>query len=241
MAALKLSRKKLVARSKFVLFMLCFVGLGACLCALVYVQLIKGTEFRERAAQNQLHDTVVSAERGVIYDANMTPLAESTAVKQVYVNPKKIGDDTALRASIAKNLAKILHMDEQEVSSLCAQTEKTHVILKKRVEKDEADQVLAFMQTSFETFTESGERKKVSYGTCVDMDPDVKRYYTKPYLASAVIGFTGDDEAGRSGLAVQYDSKLTGVPGRIITAAITVAVFTALEVFIAKKRKKTKY
>ena len=218
MAALKLSRKQLASRAKFVLFMLCAAGFGACLCALVYVQLVKGTEFRERAAQNQLHDTVITAERGVIYDANMTPLAESTSVKQVYINPKKIGDDTALRASIAKNLAKILHMDEQTVADLCAQTEKSHVIVKKRVEKDEADQVLAFMQTTFETFTESGERKKISYGSCIDMDPDVKRYYTKPYLASAVIGFTGDDDVGRSGLEMQYDSALTGVPGRIITA-----------------------
>ena len=92
MAALKLSRKKLIARARFVLFMLCVVGLGACLCALAYVQLVKGTEFRERAAQNQLHDTVITADRGVIYDANMTPLAESSAVKRVYVNPKKIGD-----------------------------------------------------------------------------------------------------------------------------------------------------
>ncbi len=36
----------------------------------------------------------------------------------------------------------------------------------------------------------------------------------------------------------EADLRLT--PGRIITAVLTVAVFTALEVFIAKKRKKAK-
>ena len=218
MAAQKLSRKKLIARSRFILFMLCAVGFGICLCALVYVQLVKGAEFRERAAQNQLHDTVITAERGIIYDANMTPLAESSAVKRVYINPKKIGDDTAVRTTIAKKLSKILSLDEEDVLEKCSQTEKTHVVLKKRVEKEAADQVLAFMQESFDTFDESGERKTKYFSNYVGMDPDVKRYYSKPFLASAVLGFTGDDDIGRGGLEMQYNSVLTGVPGRVITA-----------------------
>ena len=66
MAALKTSRQKLMQRAKFVRIMICAVGLTACLIALVYVQLVKGSEYREKAAQNQLRDTVVSAERGMI-------------------------------------------------------------------------------------------------------------------------------------------------------------------------------
>ena len=218
MAAQKLSRKKLIARSKFVLFMLCVVGLGACLCALSYVQLVKGAEFRERAAKNQLHDTVVTAERGIIYDANMTPLAESSAAKRVYVRPVKIGDDTELRKEIAKKLSAILGLEQEDVLEKCAQTQKSQAVIKKRVEKSEADQVLEFMQSTFDVFEENGERKKISFSNYVGMDPDVKRYYSKPFLASSVLGFTGDDDIGRGGLEMEYNSVLTGVPGRIITA-----------------------
>ena len=43
MASLKSSRKLLLQRARFVRFLLCVIGVAICLCALIYVQLVKGS------------------------------------------------------------------------------------------------------------------------------------------------------------------------------------------------------
>ena len=218
MAALKTSRQKLRKRSVFVLFMLCVVGFGICALSLVRVQLVKGGEYREKAANNQLHDTLVSAERGIIYDANMMPLAESTSVKKVYVNAAEIGDNDTARDRIVKALSEILDLSEEYVRDKCSQTGYRYVVVKSKVENADAEKVQEFMGTYYEKPSSDGKVKRVYFSTFVGIDPDVKRYYSKPHLASGVLGFTGSDDVGLYGIELKYDDVLTGVPGRIITA-----------------------
>ena len=79
--------------------------------------------------------------------------------------------------------------------------------------KDTAD----FFEKNKDGILEKHE-KKIYYSSAIGIDPDVKRYYPYGTLASNVIGFTGTDDIGRSGIELKYDSALTGTPGRIITA-----------------------
>ena len=60
--------------------------------------------------------------------------------------------------------------------------------------------------------------KDQKLGTIVGIDPDTKRYYPLGSFASTIIGFTGSEDIGRSGLELKYNSELTGQAGRIITA-----------------------
>lgn len=53
---------------------------------------------------------------------------------------------------------------------------------------------------------------------CIGMEQSTKRYYPYGSLASSVIGFTGADDQGLSGLEQNYNDLLTGTPGRLITA-----------------------
>lgn len=218
MASLKTSKQKMVRRSVFVLFMICVVGLGTCIGALVYVQLIKGDEFRETAAQNQLQDSVVRAERGIIYDTNMQPLAESTSAKIVYIDPAAIGDDEEIRTNIVKNLSAILDVSEEYVREKAEMTDYRYLEIKTRVDNDVADRVREFMNTYLARSDENGKEKKYYYSSYIGLKPDVKRYYSNPLLASSVLGFINRDNDGVYGVEQQYNSVLTGVPGRIITA-----------------------
>lgn len=218
MAALKTSRQKLMQRAKFVRIMICAVGLTACLIALVYVQLVKGSEYREKAAQNQLRDTVVSAERGMIYDANGMPLAESSNVKKVYVDGAAFRGQEEAREAVASTLAKVLEMDEQELMNKISNTDSRYILIKRRVENAQIQKILDFTGTYYERPDANGRLRKIYYSEFIGTEPDVKRYYSKPYLASGILGFTGDDGDGQEGLEVKYDSVLAGVPGRIITA-----------------------
>lgn len=218
MASMKTSRQKMVRRSVFVLFMLCVVGIGTCIGALVYVQLIKGNDFREVAAQNQLQDSVVNAERGIIYDTNMHPLAESTSAKIVYVDPAEIGDDEEIRDNIVRKLSEILGLSEEYVRSKTAKSVMHYSEVKTRVDNDVAEKVRAFMNTCLTRTDENGEKKEYYYSAYIGLKPDVKRYYSNPLLASSVLGFINRDNNGQYGIEQQYNSVLTGVPGRIITA-----------------------
>ena len=52
------------------------LGFGVDICRLFWFQVIKSEEYKTAAEAQQLSDTVISADRGVIYDANMNVLAE---------------------------------------------------------------------------------------------------------------------------------------------------------------------
>ena len=60
------------------------------------------------------------------------------------------------------------------------------------------------------------EENKVSVG--INIDEDTKRYYPYDNVASNVIGFCGSDNQGLSGIEYQWDSVLTGTPGKIVSS-----------------------
>ncbi|MBQ3151122.1 MAG: PASTA domain-containing protein [Clostridia bacterium] len=216
--ALKTSKQKFASRAIFVLALLCIVGLGACIVSLAYVQLVKGGEYREKAAQNQLQDTVVAAERGIIYDANMTPLAESTGAKKIYVNPSAIDNNNLVIDRISERLSELLGVDKETIKEKCSRTGYNNITIKGEVDIETANKVSEFLEEKISFKDEKGNTVTKKYSYYIGITPDVKRYYSKPYLASSVLGYVGADNVGFYGLEQEYNSVLTGVPGRIITA-----------------------
>jgi len=208
-----------MSRSTLVMVLMCVLGFGlVCIGSLVRVQLVKGAEYRDKAAQNQLHDTVVAAERGVIYDANMTPLAASTSAGKVYVNPSLIGDNEFAREMIVKNLAELLGVSESSVREKCSRTGYKYMVIKDKVEDEDEEKVRNLMKTYFIIKNKDGEERKIYYNYYIGIDPDVKRYYSNPFLASTVLGFINQDYEGAYGIEQKYNAVLTGLPGRIISA-----------------------
>ncbi len=84
-----------------------------------------------------------------------------------------------------------------------------YVVVKRRIESDEREKVLELIDTLKKDYSCSG---------VIQLLDDYKRYYPKNSLASSVIGFTGSDDQGLEGIEYEYDSYLSGTPGRIITA-----------------------
>ncbi len=216
--AQKTSKKDFEARSKFILFMLIVVGLGLCIGFLGYAQLVKGDEYREIAAKNQLSDIVVNAERGIIYDANMTRLAESTSAKSVYVNPSVIGDNALVREKVAEGLSEIFGIDKQTLIEKCKKTNSNHVDIKRRVDMETAEKVAELQAKEINFKDENGNEVYRTYGYYIGMTPDVARYYSNPMLASSLIGYINYDNNGVYGLEEYYNSVLSGTPGRMIIA-----------------------
>lgn len=199
------SKKQLKNRALIALALTCIVGFGAGTIGLVNAGLIKGEQYKQKAESQQLSDTTVSAQRGTIYDKNMNILAQSADVWKVYINPSQIKDDE-MRANIAKDLCELLDLEYEKVYEKCGKSKYGYVLIKSQVEYDIKTKVKELIA------------EKKGYSQVIGIENDVKRYYPYSNFASTVLGFTGTDDVGRSGLEYYYDSVLTGTPGRIVTA-----------------------
>ena len=201
--------KNLIAfRTTIFVFILIGVGfIGFAFRKLFVYSFLMGDELKKKAYALQLNDTTVSAKRGTIYDVNGNTLAQSATVWQVVLTPNNFENDDQ-RIFVSKSLAEILSLDQNEIFQK-TQGKNYYAVVKRKVETQEKDKVLALCDEI---------QEKYGSITLVSIIEDYKRYYPYGNFASAVIGFTGSDGTGLEGIEYQYDSYLTGIPGRIVTA-----------------------
>ncbi|MEA5050340.1 MAG: penicillin-binding transpeptidase domain-containing protein [Oscillospiraceae bacterium] len=182
------------------------VGLLVCgFCVLIVVlaniSIVNHDRYSELAISQQLRDTVVSAQRGTIYDRNMNELAKSATVYTIALSPKDI--DEADRETIATGLAQILGVDHDTVLEKCKENN-YYSIVKRKVDQPLVDEVRQFIvdnKLNGISFTE-----------------DSKRYYPYGNFAAQLLGFVGTDNQGLSGIEAYYDDELSGTAGRVVSA-----------------------
>ena len=189
------------------LFLMVLFGIGAflvLLARLYQLQIIEHERYEQLAIEQQLREAPSSAARGIIYDTNMNVLAVSAAVDNVYLSPAEIelyGEDKVL---IARELAEILDLDEEELLRKASQTGSWYVTVARKVEREQADRV---------------RQLKNRYGLRgVRLETDTKRYYPNSSLACHLIGFVGMDNYGLEGIEARYDRYLAGSAGRTVRA-----------------------
>lgn len=199
--------QRLRQRTAILILLILVLGFGAAVLRLTYLTTIQSSELQESAVDLQLADTTVSAKRGTIYDANGNVLAESASVWQVVMSPVNFKNDKQRQAA-AKGLSEIFDLEYNDVLDDTKQ-QSHYVVVKRRIESDEREKVLKLIDTLKKDYSCSG---------VIQLLDDYKRYYPKNSLASSVIGFTGSDDQGLEGIEYEYDSYLSGTPGRIITA-----------------------
>ena len=198
------STNKLKVRALFAVALLLVCGFGTDIIRLFYLQVVKGDELKTKAESQQLSDTEISADRGIIYDCNYNVLAESSSAWLVYVNPSKIKDDSQ-RKLISSTLAKTLKIDEKRIYEKISNSDYSYVKIQGKIEYTEKTLISSFIKDN-------------DLYDIVNIDPDTKRYYPYSNFASTIIGFTGSEDSGRAGLELMYNDSLSGVAGRVITA-----------------------
>ena len=82
--------RQMQIRGRVVLILVSVVFFLANVVKLFQLQILEGEDWQKRAVSQQLSDTVVSAKRGPIYDANMEVLAMSADVWKIIMSPKNI-------------------------------------------------------------------------------------------------------------------------------------------------------
>ena len=205
------ANQKLRKRTVWLLIIILAVGFGAVITRLAFLQLVQGEELQRRAIEQQLSDTPVSAKRGTIYDTKGKILAQSASVWQVVMAPAYFDDGAdgdEQRRFVAKRLHEILGVDENETYEETTQNT-YYVSVKRKVETSEKEQIIELQNELAEKYQKSG---------IISLLDDYKRYYPYSDLASSVIGFTGSEDQGLSGVEFQYNEYLSGTPGRIVSA-----------------------
>ena len=199
--------QKLRHRTMILLAIILVIGFGAATCRLAFLQVVKGESLSQKAVEQQLHDTEISAKRGTIYDRTGKVLAQSASVWRVVMAPANFKTDEQ-REYVAKNLSKILDLDYDEVLKETKENS-YYVSIKRKIETKERNKILKLQDTLSE---------KYQLENVIQLLDDYKRYYPYNELASSVIGFTGEDDQGLEGLEYQYNKYLSGTSGRLISA-----------------------
>lgn len=222
----KIIMKNLQQRTLGLLAFIIIIGFGSTIFGMGYTQLVKGEYFKTRAETQQLSDTAITAQRGIIYDANMSVLAQSASAWKVSLNATAFADiPNDAKENVYSTLSSVLGLSREYLENKASYKQYNSVSIKTKIEKEAKDQIESFTN---ETFIDS-EGNKQSYGSIIMIDEDVKRYYPYSTLASQIIGFTGTDNNGLAGLESYYNDTLTGVDGRVISARSNSSVAQDIE------------
>lgn len=191
-------------KKRIIACILVFAVLGSSIILgrLVQLQVVEADDLQRRAARLQMRVTDLSAQRGTIYDRNGEILAMSGNVWTVYLSPVDVKSDEQ-RKLIAKSLSQILDVSEETILEK-SQRKTYYEIIKKKIERPLAEEVLSFV--------------KDNGISCVGLEEDYKRYYPYGSLASTVLGFTGSENQGAYGIESYYESVLSGTKGQIVSA-----------------------
>ena len=192
----KISTKKRMKNSIFLVLLI----ITMLIVRIGYLQLVQGSELKEKAYAQQTSDRKVNARRGTIYDATgKTVLAVSSTVETVTINPGNIKEED--KEKVARKLSELFELDYEKTLKKVKKRSSIETIVQK-VDKEKTNQLRTWM-----------EENNIKEG--INIDEDSKRYYPLNSLASQVIGFCGSDNQGLNGIEAKYDEYLKGKAGSI--------------------------
>ena len=196
--------------------LLCFLALVG---RAFYVQVINKDFLQNKANANILRTEKIKAMRGVIYDRHGVPLAISTPVMKVVIDPRDYFDNKQLYEEITAELKKdpnnrklkrqlpdknlnldeiadAVGIDRAELRKKMSERPRSrYLILQKEVPPQQAELI---MKRDFQG---------------VYLEKNYKRYYPQPQPNSQIIGLTNSEGMGVEGLEMQLNQRLAGIDG----------------------------
>lgn len=176
-------------RSRLALFLL-FSAFVALAVRAFWLQAMS-TDFLQKKGESRYARTLeLPAVRGKILDRNGEVMASSLPVKAIWAIPEDVeGSPEKLH-----RLAQLLDVSFPDLKKKL-DSDRTFVYLKRQVEQDTADQIVALEIPGIHT------RK------------EYKRFYPAGHVAAHVLGFTNVEDKGQEGMELAQQSTLGGIIG----------------------------
>jgi len=173
------------------------VFIMACMAVLVGravdLQVLNKQFLKDQGDIRHVSDVKVEAYRGMIKDRNGAPLAISTPVESIWLNPQQIqpGKEHEIR-----QMEKLLNLPKGKISGLIkADAHRQFAYIARQVNPVIADQVKALKLAG------------------IYFEREFKRFYPAGEVSAHLIGFTNIDDIGQAGLESGYEKSLKGIPG----------------------------
>ncbi|NHN28663.1 stage V sporulation protein D [Paenibacillus agricola] len=184
-----------VRRRLFAALIVGTIVFGALIVRLGYVQIWLGPELTGKAEDSWRRNIPFAAKRGEVLDRNGVQLAYNISSPTVMAIPAQIKD----AKSVASQLAALLQLNEEAVLKQITQRQLIVRIQPggRKITQEQAQEI----------------RSLVLPGIVVAEDN--KRFYPFGGLAAHILGFTGIDNQGLTGIELMYDKPLTGLNGSI--------------------------
>jgi len=158
----------------------------------VELQLIDHGFLSKQGDQRSMRVVKIAAHRGAITDRSGEPLAVSTPVDSVWVNPQELNDNIDQLPKLAKSLM----LDQQQLARrISSNLDREFLYLERHMPPEQAARVKALGIPG------------------VNLLREYRRYYPAGEVAAHVVGFTNLDDQGQEGLELAYDQLLNGEDG----------------------------
>ena len=164
-------------------------GLGA---RAVELQLIDHGFLAKQGDERSMRVVKIAAHRGAITDRSGEPLAVSTPVDTVWVNPQELNDNIDQLPKLAKALKQDQQMLARRVTS---NLDREFLYLERHMPPEEAARIKALGIPG------------------VYLLREYQRYYPAGEVAGHIVGFTNLDDQGQEGLELGFDQLLNGEDG----------------------------
>ncbi len=178
-------------RSAVVLGLVCSSAAGLTVRA-VQLQLLDHGFLAKQGDERSMRVVKIAAHRGAITDRSGEPLAISTPVDSVWVNPQELNDNI----DQLPKLAAALKQDPQLLARrITSNLDREFLYLVRHMPPEQAAHVKALGIPG------------------VNLLREYRRYYPAGEVAGHVVGFTTVDDQGQEGLELGYDQLLNGEDG----------------------------
>lgn len=203
-------------RLKIVGWSLLFLG-AIIIGRLFYIQIIKGSDYKQLARSEHNKKFEIPAKRGEILasDGDQTvPLVLNEPAYTVFADPRYVVD----KDKTAQELSKVLDMQEKAIKSKL-DVDGAYSVIAHRVDTKEADKI-----------------KKMKLKG-IGASEGSKRVYTEGNLAAHTLGFVNNDGIGQYGIEQAFNKQIAGQAGQLDGATDIGGVPIATEGSIVKNPK----
>ncbi len=159
----------------------------------VYLQVITKDFLIHQGDMRQIDKVSVSAYRGVILDRQGEPLAISTPVESIWINPKEL---RASKEDSIKAMEKLLGLPNGKI-----------------IEWIKEDPRRQFLYIARRVDPQLAQRVKELKLMGVYAEREFKRFYPTGGVSGHLVGFTDINDIGQTGLEYGYEKMLRGTPG----------------------------
>ena len=175
-----------------VVFTLMLASGAALVGRAVQLQLVQHSFLASEGAARFTRVAAIVAHRGTITDRYGEPLAVSTPVDAVWVNPREL----AANIEQLPRLARAIHLNQQElVRRVSTGTDREFMYLARGLQPADARKVRSLQISG------------------VNLAREYRRYYPAGEVTGHLLGFTDVDDAGQEGAELSFDNWLGGEDG----------------------------